>query len=273
MTLCEDVCAAGPGELEFFEDEDAGALADHEAVAVFVEGAAGVGGVVVAGGERLHGGEPADAHGGDGGLGAARDHGVGVAPLDDAEGVADGVRGGGAGGRGGLVGAARAEADGDMAGCEVDDGAGNEERRNLARASGEHGRVFALDDVEAADARADMNADAVVVGLVDLQAGVVHRLLRRGDGEVDKAAHFAGLFLVDEEERVEILHFGGEAHRMAGEIEGFDLGHAAAAGKQALPHFADGPANSTDEAQSGDDDSPPRLLRRFCCVHCYFAAF
>jgi hypothetical protein len=50
-----------------------------------------VGGIVVARRERFHGGEPADPHGGNGGLGAAGDHGVGVAALDDAEGVADGV--------------------------------------------------------------------------------------------------------------------------------------------------------------------------------------
>ncbi len=53
----EDLCAAGLGELQLFEDEDAGAFADHEAVAILVEGAAGVGGVFVAGGEGLHGGE------------------------------------------------------------------------------------------------------------------------------------------------------------------------------------------------------------------------
>ena len=126
-------------------------------------------GIVVAGGERLHGRESADAHGGDGGLGAAGDHGVRVAALDDAEGIADGVRGRGAGGGGGLVGAARAVADGDVSGGEVDDGAGDEERRDLARATGEHGRVFALDDVEAADAGADVDADAVVIGVMILR--------------------------------------------------------------------------------------------------------
>ena len=58
--LGEDVCAAGLGELELFEDEDAGAFADDEAVAVLVEGAAGAGGLVVARGEGAHGGESAD---------------------------------------------------------------------------------------------------------------------------------------------------------------------------------------------------------------------
>ncbi len=53
----EDLCPAGFGELELFEDEDACAFADDEAVAILVEGAGGVGGVVIAGGERAHGGE------------------------------------------------------------------------------------------------------------------------------------------------------------------------------------------------------------------------
>ena len=59
-------------------------------------------------------------------------------------------------------GPARAEADGDVAGGEIDDGAGDEEGRDFARTSGQHGRVLALDDVEAADAGADVDADAVV---------------------------------------------------------------------------------------------------------------
>ena len=246
-----------------------------EAVAVLVPGAAGVGGVVVAGGEGLHGGEAADAHGGDGGLGAAGDHGVGVAALDDAEGVADGVRRRGAGGCGGLVGAARAETDGDVSGGEVDDGAGDEEGRDLARTSGQHGRVFALDDVEAADSGADMDADAVAVGLVDLEAGVVHGLLRGGNRKMDKAAHLAGLFLLDEEERVEVLDLGGDAHGMAGEVECLDLRHSAAACEQTLPDFRRGLADPADKADSGDDDSaPPRLLlQRMRGFHSYLAAF
>ncbi len=101
----EDLCAAGFGELKLFEDEDACAFADDEAVTILVEGTGGVLGVVVAGGECAHGSEACDSEGSDRGLGAACDHGVGVAALDEAEGVADGVSGGGAGGGGSFVGA------------------------------------------------------------------------------------------------------------------------------------------------------------------------
>ena len=253
--LGENLCAAGLGELQLFHDEDAGAFADDEAVAVLVEGAAGVFGIVVAGGEGLHGGESADAHGGDGGLGASGDHGVGIAALDDAEGIADGVRAGGAGGRRGLVRALGVVADADVAGGEVDDGAGDEERRDLARAAGQHGRVLALDDVEAADAGADVDADAVGDLRRDLEAGVLHGLVRGGDGEVDEAAHLAGLFFIDEQERVEVLDLGRKADGMAGEIEGLDLSHAALACKQAVPDFGGGFADPADEAEAGDDDA------------------
>ena len=67
-------------------------------------------GIVVARGKRAHGGESADAHRSDGGFGAAGNHHIGVAVLDDAEGIADGVRAGGAGGGGGVVRALGAEA-------------------------------------------------------------------------------------------------------------------------------------------------------------------
>src|ERR1019366_8810623 len=99
-------------------------------------------------------------------------------------------------------GAARAEADGDVAGGEIDDGAGDEEGRDLAWTTGQHGRVFSLDDVEPADAGADMDSESVAVRLVDLEAGVVHGLLGGSDGKVDKAAHLAGLFFVNEDKRI-----------------------------------------------------------------------
>ena len=87
--LGKNLCTARLGELEFFKNENSGAFADDKSVAVLVERTAGVFGIVVARGERAHGGESSDAHGRNGGLGAARDHGVGIAALDDAVSVTD----------------------------------------------------------------------------------------------------------------------------------------------------------------------------------------
>ena len=101
--LGQDRRAAGLGELVLLEDQDAGAFADDESVAVLVPRAAGALGLVIARGQRAHGGESADAHRRDGGFGAAADHDIGVAALDHLEGIADAVRAGGAGGGGGRV--------------------------------------------------------------------------------------------------------------------------------------------------------------------------
>ena len=101
----------------------------------------------------------------------------------------------------------------------------------------------------------------------DLEAGVLHRLLRGGEGEVDEAAHLPGFFFFDEEERVEVLDLGGEADGRTRRVEGLDLGHAAVASEQAFPDFGGGFADPADQAEAGDDDAT-------CsdCLH-YLAAF
>ena len=58
----QDGSAAPQGKAQFLQDEDARALADDEAVAVAVEGPAGLLRLVVARGKRAHGSEPAHPH-------------------------------------------------------------------------------------------------------------------------------------------------------------------------------------------------------------------
>ena len=77
--------------LELLEHQHRAALADHEAVAVEVERAAGAGRVVVARRHRAHAVEAADAHRRDGRLGAAGEHHVGHALADVHDGVADAI--------------------------------------------------------------------------------------------------------------------------------------------------------------------------------------
>ena len=115
--------------------------------------------------------------------------------------------------------------------------------------------MLAFDDVEAADAGADVNADHLGVRFIDDEAGVLHGLLRGGHGEVDEAAHLAGLLLVHEDVGVKVLDLGGEANGVAGEIVGGDLGHAAATGEQALPDLLGGVADPADQAHARDHDT------------------
>src|ERR1700724_1233490 len=62
----QDGSAAAAGMFEFFENQDAGAFAHYEAIAVPVPWTAGASGVVVASGKSAHGGESADTHGSNG---------------------------------------------------------------------------------------------------------------------------------------------------------------------------------------------------------------
>ena len=91
--LAVDARAARLGVLELLEHQHARALAQHEAVAVDVPGAAGRRGIVVARGQRARRAEAADAERADRRLGAAGDHHVGIAVFDQARGLADAVIG------------------------------------------------------------------------------------------------------------------------------------------------------------------------------------
>ena len=72
---------------QFFQQENACPLAHDEAAALRIKGDGGPVGVLRLG-QGLHGGEAADGHGRDGGLGAAAEHDLGVAVPNVVERVA-----------------------------------------------------------------------------------------------------------------------------------------------------------------------------------------
>ena len=176
---------------------------------------------------------------------AAGDHHVGIAMLNDAEGIADRVGAGGAGRGRRFVRALGSEPHRDVAGGEVDDGGGNEEGRDLARAAFEKRFVLALDHVESADAGADVNADALGIFGRDLELRHLHGFIRRGDREVDEAAHFLDFFFLDEIQRIEVADFGGDLAGKGGSIERGDAADAALARRQSLPDCAGGIADAS----------------------------
>ena len=95
--LAVDLGAAGLGVLQRFEDHHAGPFAQHEAVAVAVEGPRGLGGLVVAGAQGGQQVEAGHAEGMDHGVRAAGEHHVGLAAADDLDRLADRLAAGGAG--------------------------------------------------------------------------------------------------------------------------------------------------------------------------------
>ena len=212
-------------------------------------------GVVVARGERPHGAEAADAQRRDGRLAAARDHGVGVAPLDVAERLPQRVSTGGAGGGGGRVRALGARADRDPARGQVHDGGRDEEGAHLARAAVHQLGVLALDGREPADAAADEHAHLVRVPGADREAGILHREVRGRHRELDEAVHLLDFLLLDPPERVEPLHLAREVRRVLGRVEEGDGAGPRAAFAQARPRLLGADAEGRDEAHARDDDS------------------
>ena len=89
--------------LHFLQHDNSRAFTHDKAVAVLVERARGMLGVVVAGAQGLHRAKAADADGHDRRFRTAGEHDLRVAHFDGAPSLADGVGGGGAGGAGGEV--------------------------------------------------------------------------------------------------------------------------------------------------------------------------
>ena len=239
--------------LERFENQNSRAFADDEAVAAGVERAAGVSGIFIASGKSFHGSKAADAHGSDGGFGAAADHHVRGAALDDFEGIADGVRGSGAGGGGGGIWALGSVTNGNVAGSEIDDGGRNEKGRDSAGAALDQFPVLALDDVETADAGGDVDADFVEVRILGLPVGGFYGEVRSSESHLNEAAHFFQFFFFDPPEGIEVFYFAGDFAVKAGGIELRDMANAALAGDEVLPRFLRADAQRADQSNTRND--------------------
>src|SRR5258708_27024596 len=88
-----------------------------------------------------------------------------------------------------------------------------------------------------ADARADKYAHPFGVLRRDLQAGLLHRLLRCRKGKMNEAPHLARFLLVYKVQRVKVLDLGGKSDRKPGCVEPCNRRHTPGASYQLLPHF------------------------------------
>ena len=112
---------------------------------------------------------------------------------------------------------------------QVDDRGGNKKWRDFARAAIQQADVLALDYVESANSRSDMYSHPLGNLRGYVQAGSLHGFIRRGERQVDEAAHLFQFFFLDELQRIEVLYFSGD---LAGKLGGIELGDA---GDAALP--------------------------------------
>src|SRR5438876_5432743 len=105
---------------------------------------------------------------------------------------------GGACGCRSLVRTFRAKAHRDVSRREVHNGCRNEEGGYLARTAFHQVGMLALDNVESAYARSNVNADILSILRSNLQARHVDCFFRCREGKVDEASHFFHFFFFDE---------------------------------------------------------------------------
>src|SRR6185503_1000066 len=259
------------------EDDDARPLADHEAVPIPIEGARGGLRIVVPGGQGPHGGESPHAQGRDHALAAAGDHHVGVAALDDLEGVADGVRARGACRAGRLVRALRAVSDGDLPRGHVDDEADDEEGGDAPRPFAEQDGVLSLDRREPADPGADEHPHPVRLGRRHLERRILHGDFGSGHGVMDEQVHLLDVFFRDPVLRIEPLHLAGDAAGIVGGVEPGDRSDPGAPLDQPVPVGLVADPERRDHADPGDDDATFHArsvpaVRDQACVWMYLTA-
>ena len=246
---------AGLGMFVLFQHHHASTVAEHETITLLVPGAAGRCRVVVTGGQGTRGGKATQAGGAGGHLGTTGNHHVGVAVFDQARCIADGMGCGGAGGGDGVVGALHAIQDGQVAGDHVDDVAGYEERRDLARTAFEEGRIALLNAAQATDAGTDGDADALGVFVGNFQSGIPDGLDARSHAIVDEGRHLAGVLGLHVVRDVKVLHRATEAHGKIADIKMGDGRDATLACQDIGPGIRHVSAHGGNHAQTGNNDT------------------
>ena len=190
-----DLRAARLGMLVFLKHHHTRALAHHESVAIRVIGAGCLGRILrPLRGQRLAGVEPGNPDLADGALRPARQHHIGIPPLDQPRRIANGMGAGGTGRDDGMVRPLEAEADRDLPRNQVDQRAGNEEGRNALRP------LFLDQDGgfgnrgQPPDPRSDHHARPQTAFLVFRHpARIPHRLLGGGHAVEDEIIHLAAI--------------------------------------------------------------------------------
>ena len=85
-----------------------------------------------------------------------------------------------------------------MTSSEINNGGRNEEGGYFAGTAIQQVCMFALYDIEPANARSDMNADSGGILRCNLQTGHLYRLIRCRQRQVNETAHFLDFFFFDE---------------------------------------------------------------------------
>ncbi len=109
--------------------------------------------------------------------------------------------------------------------------------------------------------------------VLGLPAGILDRLLRRGQRKDDELVHLALLLGRDPVVGIEgagrglaARHLAGDLRRQVGDVERLDRADARLALDEPLPDALGADAEWRDEAESGDDDPPHVSCDGFTCA-------
>ncbi len=161
---------------------------------------------------------------------------------------------------------------GDVARNHVDDARRHEERRYAPRSAFMQRPYFLLDRADAADTGTNADADAVAVGIVDLQSGVAHGLLGRGDTVMDEWIGLADFLRPHPVFHPEAGDQPGELGAVGRHVIGRDRGYAAIPGNDVRPGGIEIGTDGRNNAHAGDDHAASShgddldLKRGFCCA-------
>ena len=256
--------AARPRAIFALEDDHPRALAEHEAVAPFVERARRLlGPIVVRERDRLHPREAEDHAGRDARVGAARQDHLRFAAAQQRRRVADGIRGARASARQHVADAVQPKRDRNLARHHPNDRHGNRVRRHLPAALDEEVVVLPFADVDPAAAAADHDTS---VRLADAQSGVRPRLARRDDADERRARIALRIraiaripHVVAVERRHVVDRDAGHGRRDAASelrrVELRDRARRAAAAADRVPEALASDAVRRDDADPRDDDA------------------
>ena len=209
--LAIDLRAARLGMLVLLQDQRTGALADHEAVAVLIEGARSVLRIVVARRKRLHGVESADRRLVDRSLRTAGHHDVGLAVTDGVESGRDAVVRRSAGRHRTVVRTHEAVLHGDETGRDVGDHAGNKKRaKPRGSIPGGPAQTLIEERFDSSDARTPDNAHLLLVDLLEIEGRILHGLRGRDQSILCKEVVLTHLLTVEILGRIVILYFTSE---------------------------------------------------------------
>ena len=253
--LTIDSCSAAAGMFQFFEHEHPAPFGHHEAVAVAIEGPAGLLGLLVALAQSPHIRESADTHGRNRRFASAGDHDVGIVVLDGLEGVAHRVGSTGASRGYGVIGSAQAKLNRKLTTRRVEHQFGNREGRHLVGPLRQQPFHLRFDFVEPADSRSQDHAAAERIGLGKVDPGVAYGVDASDHGELGEAVDPFGFLGRHVIAGGPVVNVAAEVHFVPGGIEYADFVNPAFALEDAFPQILDLATERSNDSQPGYDDA------------------